>query len=159
MFFMLTLWAYARYARQPSHRRCAAVAVLYGLGLLCKNTLVTLPFVLLLLDWCRSSALSWSGQKAEKAGSALLGFGEREDSVVPAFGWVMRGDFSCFGKMKDSVRLPFLERIGNARGFLWHLPAANVYPAGLGHPLISIHQTAAVLGDWPGLCRAGGDFH
>ena len=51
VFFMLTLWAYARYAGRPSRWRYAAVALAYALGLLCKNTLVTLPFVLLLLDW------------------------------------------------------------------------------------------------------------
>ena len=51
MFFMLTLWAYARYARRPSRGRYVAMALLYGMGLLSKNMLVTLPFVLLLLDW------------------------------------------------------------------------------------------------------------
>jgi len=51
MFFMLTLWAYVRYARQPSRGRYAAVVLAFGLGLLSKNMLVTLPFVLLLLDF------------------------------------------------------------------------------------------------------------
>jgi tetratricopeptide (TPR) repeat protein len=50
-FFMLTLWAYVHYTRRPSRRRYVGMAVLYGLGLLSKNTLVTLPFVLLLLDY------------------------------------------------------------------------------------------------------------
>src|ERR1700678_3136588 len=39
MFFMLTLWAYVEYARQPSRGRYVAVALLYALGLLSKNTL------------------------------------------------------------------------------------------------------------------------
>ena len=50
VFFMLTLWAYARYARQPSRGRYLAVALAFALGLLCKNMLMTTPFVLLLLD-------------------------------------------------------------------------------------------------------------
>src|SRR6266567_2170051 len=53
VFFMLTLWAYARYARSdgPSLFRYLIVVVLFALGLMCKPTLVTLPFVLLLLDY------------------------------------------------------------------------------------------------------------
>ncbi|MGA3180115.1 MAG: tetratricopeptide repeat protein, partial [Verrucomicrobiota bacterium] len=51
-FFMLTLGAYVRYARDPnSLGRYLTVAGLFGLGLLCKPTAVTLPFVLLLLDY------------------------------------------------------------------------------------------------------------
>ena len=51
VFFMLTLWIYVQYTRRPSRGRYAGMTLLYGLGLLSKNTLVTLPFVLLLLDW------------------------------------------------------------------------------------------------------------
>ena len=52
LFFMLTLWAYVRYAsRHFSLGRYLWVAILFALGLLCKPMLVTLPFVLLLLDY------------------------------------------------------------------------------------------------------------
>ena len=53
VFFMLILWAYARYVRssRPSSGRYTMVLVLFALGLMCKPTLVTLPFVLLLLDY------------------------------------------------------------------------------------------------------------
>jgi tetratricopeptide (TPR) repeat protein len=50
-FFMAVLLAYAWYAERPTGRRYAVVAVLHGLGLMAKTMLVTLPFVLLLLDW------------------------------------------------------------------------------------------------------------
>ncbi len=53
VFFMLTLWSYARYARE-AHRSVArylTTLISFALGLLCKPTLVTLPFVLLLLDY------------------------------------------------------------------------------------------------------------
>jgi tetratricopeptide (TPR) repeat protein len=51
-FFMLTLGAYIRYVRKPeSLGRYLMVAVFFGLDLLCKPTAVTLPFVLLLLDY------------------------------------------------------------------------------------------------------------
>jgi protein O-mannosyl-transferase len=51
VFFMLTLGAYVRYARAPSIARYLAVAALFALGLMSKPMLVTIPFVLLLLDY------------------------------------------------------------------------------------------------------------
>ena len=52
LFFMLTLWAYVGYARRPfSLGRYLTVTVLFGLGLMAKPMLVTLPLVLLLLDY------------------------------------------------------------------------------------------------------------
>jgi tetratricopeptide (TPR) repeat protein len=49
--FMLTLLAYARYVRTPSFGRYLVVALVFVLGLMSKPMLVTLPFVLLLLDY------------------------------------------------------------------------------------------------------------
>jgi Tfp pilus assembly protein PilF len=51
MFFMLTLGAYLRYVRGPSLIRYFVIIVLFALGLMAKPMLVTLPFVLLLLDF------------------------------------------------------------------------------------------------------------
>jgi protein O-mannosyl-transferase len=52
LFFMLTLWAYLGYVRRPfSIARYALVAVLFALGLMSKPMLVTLPLLLLLLDY------------------------------------------------------------------------------------------------------------
>jgi hypothetical protein len=52
LFFMLTIGAYVRYARHPwSWARYGLVLVLFALGLMCKPMLVTLPLVLLLLDY------------------------------------------------------------------------------------------------------------
>ena len=51
VFFMLTLAAYTRYARAPSPARYLLVALLFTFGLMSKPMLVTLPFVLLLLDY------------------------------------------------------------------------------------------------------------
>jgi tetratricopeptide (TPR) repeat protein len=51
VFFMLTLAAYAYYARAPSTLRYLLVALLFAFGLMSKPMLVTLPFVLLLLDY------------------------------------------------------------------------------------------------------------
>jgi protein O-mannosyl-transferase len=51
VFFMLTLAAYVRYVREPSSIRYLVVAVLFSLGLMAKPMLVTLPFLLLVLDY------------------------------------------------------------------------------------------------------------
>jgi tetratricopeptide (TPR) repeat protein len=51
LFFMLTLLAYLRYTRAPSIGRYLTVAIVFALGLMSKPMLVTLPFVLLLLDY------------------------------------------------------------------------------------------------------------
>ncbi len=52
LFFMLTLGAYVAYARRAfSVVRYLSVLLLFALGLLAKSMLVTLPFVLLLLDY------------------------------------------------------------------------------------------------------------
>lgn len=50
LFWMLTLLAYSHYTRRPILHRYAAVLACFTLGLLAKPMLVTLPFVLLLLD-------------------------------------------------------------------------------------------------------------
>jgi protein O-mannosyl-transferase len=128
VFFMLTLWAYARYARQPSRWRYAAVAVWYGLGLLCKNTLVTLPFVLLLLDWWplgRMSRASLSRLVKEKIPLFLLSIGSCvATALVPE-------------KVPASDLLPFLERAGNAVVSYGIYLRQMVYPAGLAIPYLN----------------------
>jgi tetratricopeptide (TPR) repeat protein len=51
LFWMLTMLAYGWYARRPGVGRYVAVVVAFGLGLMAKSMLVTLPCVLLLLDF------------------------------------------------------------------------------------------------------------
>jgi hypothetical protein len=51
LFWLLTMGAYAGYARRPGFLRYGCVCGLLLLGLLAKSTLVTLPLVLLLLDF------------------------------------------------------------------------------------------------------------
>jgi tetratricopeptide (TPR) repeat protein len=52
LFFMLTLAAYVRYARNPwALTRYLPVPILFALGLMSKPMVVTLPLVLLLLDY------------------------------------------------------------------------------------------------------------
>jgi tetratricopeptide (TPR) repeat protein len=50
-FWMLTMGAYCLYVEQPRLPRYLLVVLFFGLGLMAKPMLVTLPFVLLLLDY------------------------------------------------------------------------------------------------------------
>ena len=51
LFWMLTLLAYEAYARRPGVTRYTLVFIAMALGLMCKPMLVTIPCVLLLLDY------------------------------------------------------------------------------------------------------------
>jgi hypothetical protein len=48
---MLTMATYVRWVRQPDARRYTLMAIVFAMGLMAKPILVTLPFVLLLMDW------------------------------------------------------------------------------------------------------------
>ena len=50
-FWMLTMGAYSYYVEHPGFRRYCFVLLFFTLGLMAKSMLVTLPFVLLLLDY------------------------------------------------------------------------------------------------------------
>ncbi|MGA9526759.1 MAG: tetratricopeptide repeat protein [Terriglobales bacterium] len=51
LFFLLAIAAYARYARKPDWRRYLLLLGLFGAGLMAKPMVITLPFVLFLLDY------------------------------------------------------------------------------------------------------------
>src|SRR5215831_443502 len=51
IFFMLILGAYTRYVRAPSVKSYLLLCLMFALGLMSKPMLVTVPFVLLLLDY------------------------------------------------------------------------------------------------------------
>ena len=73
MFFFLTLWAYGWYARKPDWKRYLAVAALFAAGLASKPMVITLPFVLLLLDY-------WPLARVRGANAAA-------SEPLPAFPW------------------------------------------------------------------------
>jgi tetratricopeptide (TPR) repeat protein len=50
-FWLLTMWAYGRYVERPGVSKYLLILLFLALGLMAKPMLVTLPFVLLLLDY------------------------------------------------------------------------------------------------------------
>jgi tetratricopeptide (TPR) repeat protein len=76
-FWMLTLLTYVHYAERPTLYRYLLITIVFALGLMAKPMLVTLPFVLLLLDhWplgrLRLGRLEGDREK-ETAGSVITG--------------------------------------------------------------------------------------
>ncbi len=108
VFFMLTLGAYLHYARQPSVRRYLLVALFFGLGLMAKPMLVTLPLLLLLLDYWplarfQNGISGWWKMIAEKIPLLLL-------SLLSAVVTLIAQQTT----VNYSEELPVTWRIGNA---------------------------------------------
>jgi hypothetical protein len=80
LFGLLTIWAYAAYARRQRVGRYMLVLVCYALSLLCKPMLVTLPFLLLVLDFWPLRRIGVSVQPAD-------GIGGMKQSVTQGPGW------------------------------------------------------------------------
>jgi Flp pilus assembly protein TadD len=106
-FFMLTLVAYARYVERPGWKGYALVILSFALGLMAKPMLVTLPFLLLLLDL-------WPLQRASvPLKSRLL---EKVPLLVLA---IVSGGVTLFvqqqgGAMQTLGELPLGSRAANA---------------------------------------------
>lgn len=68
LFWMLTMLAYVRYAERPGVGRYVLVAALFALGLMSKPMLVSVPLVLLLMDyWPLRRKAPWTRLILEKA--------------------------------------------------------------------------------------------
>jgi protein O-mannosyl-transferase len=113
LFFMLTLFAYLAYLRRPALRRYLLLAGSFALALMAKPMIVTLPFVLLLLDiWPLRRASLAAGQRRawlqlirEKA--PLIAMAIASSAVTIAVQW-------RFGSVPDTNLYPLGFRIANA---------------------------------------------
>lgn len=141
LFFVLTLGAYARYVKKPSALRYGLVLVGYILGLLSKPMLVTLPFVMLLLDYWPLQRLDFRAAGFFKKNSRL--FVEK----IPFFVLSLTGCIVTIKAQSDVIRraaeVTLPHRLGNAivgyahylEQYLWPANLAPFYPLPLdGHP-------------------------
>src|SRR5438034_4956523 len=81
VFFMLTLGAYVRYVRKPASMRYVIVALVFALGLMAKPMLVTLPLVLLLLDYWPLERFVYISATVSKPKTAIAR-SRRQKSIV-----------------------------------------------------------------------------
>jgi len=142
LFFMLTLWAYARHAQTPGLANSGTFSflrsrpywfavLLFTLGLMSKGTLVTLPFVLLLLDYWPLERVTSDKKPAEKPPAFVFLILEK----IPFLLLAAADSVGMMVSLKNAVlvaqRLTFPWRIGNAllayTDYLGHM----FYPVGL----------------------------
>ena len=134
VFFMLTLLAYVRYVRAPSIGSYLVLAVVFAFGLMSKPMLVTLPFVLLLLDYW---PLRRIGGQRPSAGRQLL---QLIMEKIPLIALSVGSSVVTFVVQKGALgwteQLPVPARINNAVmsyvlyiwQMLWPLNLAVFYP-------------------------------
>ena len=142
LFGLLAIAAYVRYVRAPTAGRIAVVTLLMALGLLAKPMLVTLPFILLLLDvWPLRQESIWQVRVVEKLPLFVLAAA----SAAITYEAQHRG-----GAVAPFDRIPIGVRIGNA---FWSIAAyleKIVWPRGLAvfypHPGASVFPWRAAVG-------------
>jgi len=142
LFFAVTLFFYERYCRAPSPRRFLAVTLGMVASLLAKSTLVTLPALLLLLDFWPLGRIGRPFSKSTARDSAANGrypavsWGHAVGEKLPLFG--LAAVFSLLtivaqgGAIQSDRSLPLLtSRLPNAlHAFAWYL-ATTIWPTGL----------------------------
>ena len=69
LFWFLTMAAYIHYARKPRFGRYLVVLLVFGLCIMTKPIVITLPLVLLLLDYWPLDRIRWGHQHNKKARS------------------------------------------------------------------------------------------
>jgi len=63
LFWLLTMWTYIHYSEKQTVKRYSLVFLFFALGLMSKRMLVTLPFVLLLMDYWPLRRLKFGKEK------------------------------------------------------------------------------------------------
>src|SRR6266404_5310955 len=144
VFFMLTLGAYLRYVRAPGFFRYLTMSIFLVCGLMSKATFVTVPLVLLLLDYWPLQRLNsrgaWSRLTMEKIPLFVL-------SAAAAIATV----FAQTVTMASLDQLPLLPRLKNAAASLviylwqtfWPTNLAVFYPH--PHDQLNIWVVAACV--------------
>lgn len=146
-FFLLTLAAYVAYVRQPKLWRYGCVVVLFAIGLAAKPMIVTLPFVLLLLDyWPLQRVLGWS-RPSERFGLPQKSWRWLALEKVPLL--ILSAASSVVtliaqrGAIASSRVLPFQLRFWNAICAYGLYLAKAVWPASL-----AVYYPRAGLNPW-----------
>lgn len=172
LFWMLTLLAYAGYARRPRLGRYAAVLLALALGLMSKSMLVSLPLVLLLLDlwplarWRGATGAGTAGVRlslgrlvVEKLPLLVLAAGSAAVTFATA---TQSGSLKSFEAFSFGWRLaiPPLAYAAYLLESVWPVGLAVMYPhpALIGTPLTSVGWraglAAALLLAVTGFCLA-----
>ncbi len=121
-FWILTMWFYVRYVQRPRFAAYLPIMLALGLGLMAKQMLVTLPFVLLLLDYWPLERFALGAQKRREykakfgANSLSRCFLEKLPLLALSAGAsiIVLIVQSNARLVKSSVAIPLGYRLGNA---------------------------------------------
>jgi len=145
-FWILTMWAYLRYVERQETKNYALLALALTLGLMAKPMLVTLPFVLLLLDYWPLNRTQFSdfrtrlGQRLDQGSHVKLRKLPLQDLVkekAPLFALVAVSSLVTFvaqqqgGAMQTVENLPVLTRVANAVVVYVSYVEKMIWPSGL----------------------------
>ncbi len=131
LFLLLTLHAYLAWARRPGAGRFLAVAALFALGLMAKQTLVTLPLALLLLDWWPLGR--WGTGASQGLQSRWWPLAEKLPLLALAFGggalalWAQASGEA----LRSQLEYPISLRVANAVVSYATYLGKTVWPVGL----------------------------
>jgi len=139
LFWFLTMWAYIGYTDKPSLKRYLPVAVFFALGLMSKQMLVTLPVILLLMDyWPLNRLVLLQGENRDKRVSIKVLLLEKVPLVAlsaVASLIIIRAHASVgalFRVDQDSMLLhsgnAFLSYVKYIRNMFWPADLALFYP-------------------------------
>jgi tetratricopeptide (TPR) repeat protein len=142
---MLCLWAYASYARRPSVGRYLVVMLALTMGLMSKPMLVTVPALLLLLDyWPLKRAESWKRLLLEKAPLLALAMGTAALTVVTQrmAGFVRTLDQFPLGFRISNTIVSYARYLGKT---IWPVNLASYYPPPAHWPVGVVAGCALLL--------------
>jgi Flp pilus assembly protein TadD len=157
---LLTLWCYIGYAQRPQIGRYVAVFLFFILGLMSKPMLVTLPFVMLLLDYWPLKRMQWDGAGQDNNTAKLIG--ARLFLVVEKIPLFIASAASCIvtfyaqkasGAVGSLAALPMHDRIANAlfsyvryiAKMLWPTNLAVIYPYPEDFPLWMVSAACLLI--------------
>ena len=119
-FWFLTIWAYIRYSEKPTVMKFGLVALVLALGLMSKPMLVTLPFVLLLLDYWPLGRWKPGKQVEIEQTDSQTSISRLIWEKVPLFALVVGSSITTLivqkmdGALQSTEFIPMHERITNA---------------------------------------------
>ena len=122
-FWILTMWSYSRYVEKPAAGRYLAMLFLFMLGLMTKPMLVTLPFVLLLLDYWPLNRLQFEAALTSRhfnihADSQTTGTGDLLQSDVSSVPPAASGNPSILSLIREKIPLFVLAAVSCWVSFL-----------------------------------------
>jgi tetratricopeptide (TPR) repeat protein len=142
MFWILTMWCYTGYTTHKDIKRYLAALVLFSLGLMAKPMLVTLPCILLLLDYWPLDRLRLFGEKTDRNKTSLSSMLPLIWEKIPFFVITTASSIVTFmaqkseGAVKSLDLIAFNLRLANAlnsyigyfKKIIWPYPLAVFYP-------------------------------